>query len=149
MFRYSFETTATPQQAFDAFTDFSDRRLQTWKGTLDPKKYELRDQGDSWAVVREGSGGMNIWVVLRYEWEPPGAIRWTLVDSNHCDSGSGRIGIRPGHDGGSIVETEIDQSQPRGLKGRAILGMQRLVGPVLFPRLWKRALDRYAAQQAP
>ena len=89
MFRYSFDTRATPEQAFDAFTDFSDRRLEIWKGTLDPKKYELREQGDSWAVVREGSGGMNIWVELRYEWEAPGAIRWTLVDSNHCDRGTG------------------------------------------------------------
>jgi hypothetical protein len=148
MFRYRFDTKATPEQAFEAFTDFSDRRLEIWKGTLDPQKYELQDQGESWAVVREGSGGTNIWVEVRYEWEAPGAIRWTLVDSDHCDHGTGRIGIRAGREGGSTVETEIDHGQPRGLRGRAILGMQRLIGPVMFPRLWKRALDRYAAQQA-
>ena len=87
MFRYSFHTRATQEQAFEAFTDFSDRRLEIWKGTLDPKKYELREQGDSWAVAREGSGGMNVWVELRYEWEAPAVIRWALVDSNHCDRG--------------------------------------------------------------
>lgn len=148
MFRYSFDSRATPAQAFDAFTDFSDRRLEIWKGTLDPRKYEVRERGDSWAVVREGSGGTRIWVEVRYEWEAPGSIRWTLLDSDHCDGGTGRIGIRPGPAGGSTVEAEIDHGQPRGLRGRAILGMQGLLGPVVFPRLWKRALDRYASQRA-
>ena len=36
-FRYSLETTATPDQVFRALTDFSDRRLEIWEGTLSAK----------------------------------------------------------------------------------------------------------------
>jgi Polyketide cyclase / dehydrase and lipid transport. len=143
-FRYSLETDAAPEQAFRAFTDFSDRRLDVWRGTLDPKKYELREHGDTWAVAKEGSAGTKVWVLLRYEWREPGIIHWSVLDSDHCDSGIGDITIvaRPG--GGSTVHVVIDHTDPRGLRGRAILLMQRLLGPIAFPRLWKSALDRQA-----
>jgi hypothetical protein len=39
----------------DAYTDFSDRRLHTWRDTLKPGNYALLEQGPMWAVVREGS----------------------------------------------------------------------------------------------
>ena len=141
LFRYSLETRATPEQVVRAFTDFSDRRLQVWRRTLDPKKYEVRELGDTWAVVREGSGGTNIWVVLRYEWQEPGTVRWTLVDSDHCTGGRGEVVVRPLERGGSRVDALIDHTGPRGPRGRMILLMQRLIGPVAFPRLWRSALD--------
>lgn len=78
-FRYSLETDATPEQVFRAFTDFSDRRLDVWRKTLDPKKYELREHGDTWAVVKEGSAGTKMWVLLRYEWQEPGTIHWSVL----------------------------------------------------------------------
>jgi uncharacterized protein YndB with AHSA1/START domain len=145
LLRYSLETKAAPEQVFAAFTDFSDHRLEVWRRTLDPAKYELRERGEDWAVVREGSAGVDIWVVLRYEWEEPGTIRWTLVDSNHCDGGRGEVLVSPREGGGSRVDVTIDHTRPRGLKGRAILLVQRLVGPVAFPRLWRSTLDRLAA----
>jgi Polyketide cyclase / dehydrase and lipid transport len=145
MFRYTFDTMATPDQVFAVLTDFTDRRLETWKGSLDPKKYELREQGDTWAVCKEGSAPLNIWVVLRYEWELPGTIRWSMVESNHCGRGDGLVTIRPASGNGSRVSIEIDHGEPWGLRGRAILGMQELLGPRLFPGMWKRSLDRYAA----
>ncbi len=145
-FSFSFETAATPAQVFDAFTDFSPRRLETWQGTLDPRTYELMGWGEDWAVVREGAGGrLGIWVVVRYEWSGQDTVRWELVDSNHCDRGSGLISIRPAAGGGSRVETRLDHEGPRGLRGHAVLGLERLLGPYFFPRLWKRALDRRAA----
>jgi uncharacterized protein YndB with AHSA1/START domain len=144
LFRFSLETKATPEQVFVAFTDFSARRLEVWSRTLDPAKYEVREQGENWAVVREGSAGADIWVVLRYEWQEPGRISWTLVDSNHCDGGSGEVLISARDGGGSRVDVMIDHDHPRGMKGTAILLVQRLVGPVAFPRLWRSALDRLA-----
>lgn len=140
-FHYDLTTKASPEQAFAAFTDFSAHRLEVWSSTLDPAKYELRDSGPNWAVVREGSAGTRIWVLLRYEWEPPGTVRWTLLDSDHCDDGRGEVLIRP-HESGSRLDVTIDHRRPRGPRGRAILLMQRLVGPVAFPRLWRAALDR-------
>ena len=144
LFRFSLDTTAEPEQVFSAFTDFSPRRLEVWRSTLDPAKYELRQQGEHWAVVREGSAGADIWVVLRYEWQEPGTIRWTLVDSNHCDGGRGEVLVSARDGGGSRVDAVIDHERPRGVKGTAILLVQRLVGPVAFPRMWRSALDRLA-----
>jgi hypothetical protein len=145
LFRFSFETVATPEQVFDAFTDVSDRRLEVWRRTLDPAKYEVRERGDTWAVVREGSSGTRIWVLLRYDWEPPGTVRWTLIDSDHCDEGRGEVRIAPREGGGSRVDVLIDHGRPRGLRGTAILLGQRLLGPIAFPRLWRSTLDRVAA----
>jgi len=143
-FRYSLDTRATPEQVFRAFTDFSDHRLTVWRKTLDPVKYELREHGDTWAIVKEGSAGTKIWVLLRYEWQQPGTVHWSVLDSDHCDSGTGDITIAPRAGGGSTVNVVINHQGPRGLRGRAILLMQRIVGPVAFPRLWKSALDSVA-----
>ena len=144
-FRFDFTTRATPGQVFAAFTDVGERRLEVWRRSLDPAKYEVRERGENWAVVREGSPGTRIWVLLRYEWQPPGTIRWTLLDSDHCDAGRGEIRIAPAPDGGSTVDVEIDHGRPRGFRGRAILGVQRLVGPVAFRRLWRSTLDALAS----
>jgi len=35
----------------------------------------------------------------------------------------------------------IHHTRPRGLRGAAILLVQRVVGPIAFPRLWRSALD--------
>ncbi|MCW2762257.1 MAG: Polyketide cyclase / dehydrase and lipid transport, partial [Marmoricola sp.] len=64
---------------------------------------------------------------------------------NHCGRGAGLITIGPSQGDGSLVEVEIDHGEPRGLRGRVILGAQERLGPVAFPRMCKRALDRYAA----
>jgi len=144
LFRFDLETAATPAQVFDAFTDFSDHRLEVWRRSLDPAKYEVRERGDTWAVVREGSAGTRIWVLLRYDWQSPGTVRWTLIDSDHCDEGRGEVRITPRQDGGSRVDVLIDHGRPRGLRGRAILLAQRLVGPVAFARMWRSTLDRVA-----
>lgn len=145
LFRFHLETAATPAQVFDAFTDFTDRRLDVWRRTLDPAKYEVRERGTTWAVVREGSAGTRIWVLLRYDWQAPGTVRWTLLDSDHCDEGRGEVRITPRPGGGSRVDVLIDHRRPRGLRGRAILLAQRLLGPVAFARTWRSALDRVAA----
>ncbi|WP_138731793.1 SRPBCC family protein [Modestobacter excelsi] len=146
IFRFHLETTATPDQVFRAFTDFSDRRLEVWKKSLDRRKYEVRERGATSAVVREGSAGTKIWVLLRYDWEP-GFVRWSLVDSDHCAAGRGEVRISPRDGAGSRVDVLIDHSRPRGVRGTVILLAQRVLGPVLFPRMWKSTLDRFAADQ--
>ncbi len=145
-FRCHLETTATPDQVFRAFTDFSARRLEVWSKTLDPGKYEVRELGDTWALVREGSGGTRIWVLLRYDWEP-GVVRWSLVDSDHCGSGRGEVRISPREGGGSRVDALVHHRDPRGVRGAVILLLQRLLGKVAFPRMWRSALDRLAVRE--
>lgn len=149
-FTYGFDTKATPEQVFDAFTDFSERRLDVWRQTLDPAKYELRERGDNWALVKEGSAGTKIWVLVRYDWDDSHrVVRWTLVDSTYCDGGGGDVTITPREPRGSHVAVDFHHSDSRGVRGGSVMLMQRLVGPVFFPRWWRTALDRVADGAAP
>ena len=141
---FGFDTRATPAQVREAFTDVGDRRLETWSKTLDPAKYEVLEKGDGFAVVREGSAGVPFWVLLRYEWPAPDRVTWTLLDSDHCDRGTGEIRINSRDDGGSRVEVTMRHGGGRGLRGRAVLLVQGLVAPVALPRVWRAALDRLA-----
>jgi hypothetical protein len=52
-----FTTRASHEQVLRALTDFTESHLETWNRTLDPKTYELRESGQTWAVAQvcEGS----------------------------------------------------------------------------------------------
>jgi len=43
--RFDVVTRASPEQVLEAMTDFTDRRLQIWSTTLDPKIYEVMELG--------------------------------------------------------------------------------------------------------
>ena len=66
--RFEVTTHASPEQVREALTDFTDRRARIWNRTLDPKAYEVRAVGDTWAVARESTAGSPFWVVSRYDW---------------------------------------------------------------------------------
>lgn len=142
--RCRFQTTASPEQVFDAYTDFSDRRLQIWRDTLKPDNYALLEHGPSWAVVREGS--LKMGVVLRYDWREPFTVRWSILESSFCDHGEGRLTTRAAVDGGAHVEIRIDEHGGRGVSGRVVLGLKGLLGPRVLRRSSKRTLDRFSAE---
>lgn len=79
--RSTSRTRATPEQVFQALTDFTESRLQTWSRTLDPTTYELRAIGQTWAVARESSPRSPFWVIVRYDWSDTDRIRWTVLAS--------------------------------------------------------------------
>ncbi|WP_404388220.1 hypothetical protein [Humibacillus xanthopallidus] len=93
--RLDFETKASPAQVRRALTDFSERRLQIWHRTLDPKTYEVRDRGDTWAVAKESSPGSPFWVVMRYDWSDPDVVRWTVTESSYGGGGQGFARVTP------------------------------------------------------
>jgi hypothetical protein len=144
-FHFSFATKATPDQALGAFIDFGPERPEIWKETLDPTKYEVREVGDDWAVVREGTARPSIWAIERYEWSRQArTVTWGAVDSNFSATGSGvEVTITPRPAGGSHVEATWHRS-PKGLRGVLIVPLARLVGPRTFPAQWARAVERYA-----
>ena len=143
-FRFAFDTKATPQQVVAAFTDFTERRTDIWAGSLDPEKYEVRELGDTSAVVREGSARPSIWAVERYDWSAPGVIKWSAIESNFCKAGSGvEMTVTPGPDGGSHVEGEWHRD-PKGLKGYMLVTLGGTVGRKMIVRGYREALDRYA-----
>jgi hypothetical protein len=73
--RFDVDTKARPEQVRRALTDFTERRLQIWNRTLDSQTYELREQGDTWAVARESTPGSPFWVVARYDWSEVAVVR--------------------------------------------------------------------------
>lgn len=69
-----FSATAVP-----ALTDFTGRRTEIWPHHSE-RFYEVREIGDSTAIVREGQTKPPpaLWAVVeRYEWGPD-RVRWTV-----------------------------------------------------------------------
>src|SRR4051794_35362390 len=69
--RFDVTTDASPGQVLQALTHFTERRPRVWHRTLDPKTYDPRELGSTWAVARESTVGSPFWVVERYHWSDP------------------------------------------------------------------------------
>ena len=141
--RFDVDTVASPDQVRRALTDFSERRLQIWDRTLDPARYALLDRGETWAVAREASPRSPFWVVARYDWSDPAAIRWTVQESSYGGGGQGVIRVEPG-EGGSRLHVDYTSTGVRALHRPLLLLLHR--GPMgrVLSRMWASALDRYA-----
>lgn len=145
--RFDLETKASPEQVRRALTDFTQDRPRIWNRTLDPKTYELREQGPTWAVARESTPGSPFWVVARYDWSDPTMVRWTIVESSYGGGGAGSIRVTPRDDGGSLLHAEWTYTEPRRQKAMLSLFLRLPMNPVIS-RMWASALDRYALSQA-
>lgn len=143
--RFDLTTQASPEQVLRTLTDFSDRRPQIWNKTLDPKKYELRELGDTWAVAREATAGSPFWVVARYDWSDPSVVRWTIDESSYRGSGTGSVRIAPTADGGSRLAAEWSYTDAQRTRDKVMLWMLNH-SPMnrLIARMWTDALDCYA-----
>jgi hypothetical protein len=142
--RFDVTTHASPDQVREALTDFSDRRLETWHRTLDPKRYELRDHGEHWAVAREATPGSPFWVVAHYDWSDPDDIRMKILESSYGGAGEGSFRITPTDDGGSRLHVEWDNTDAHSWQKLLMLLVHS--GPMgrIVCRMWASALDRYA-----
>jgi hypothetical protein len=142
--RFDIKTKASPEQVLRALPDFTDARLQIWNRTLDPKTYEVRDSGQTWAVARESSPRSPFWVVVRYDWSDLGSVRWTVLDSSYGGGGEGLVQIAPEHDGGSRVQAEWSYTGARLMQRPVLFLIQH--GPMrrLISRMWASTFDRYA-----
>jgi len=150
--RFELVTDASPDQVRRALTDFTDRRLVTWHRTLDPTTFELREHGDTWAVARESTPRSPFWVVARYDWSDPEVVRWTELESSYAglsaggDQGRGSVRIVPSAAGGSVLHVEWTYAPPLRARDRlALLAIHRTPMSRLIARLWRAALDEYAA----
>jgi hypothetical protein len=55
--------------------------------TLEPRKLQLREHGETWAVARESSPGSPFWVVAHHDGSDPRVVRWTVEDNSHGGAG--------------------------------------------------------------
>ncbi|MFX4287547.1 hypothetical protein ACQBJO_06965 [Janibacter sp. G349] len=146
---FTVTTRATPDQVLRALTDMSPRRLQTWSRTLDPATYEVRAQGDTWAMVRESSPGSPFWVVPRYDWSDPTTVRWTLEETSWGGGGDGAVRIAPAPAGGSTVTAEWTYTGMTRRSHRLFIALlQRPPLRSLLARGWRTAFDRFAVQDS-
>ena len=143
--RFEVTTLASPEQVREALTDFTDRRLQIWNRTLDPKTYEVRELGDTRAVARESTSGSPFWVVSRYDWSDPTVLRWTVEESSWGGSGTGSVRIAPCDGDGTRVHAEWTYTGASRTRDKVMLSLiPRYPLSRLIARGWVKALDRYA-----
>jgi hypothetical protein len=142
--RFEVITQASPEQVRAAFTDFTERRLEIWHRTLDPKRFEVRELGEDWAVAREATPRSPFWVVARYDWSDPAVIRTRVEESSYGGTGDGTVRIAPTSDGGSRLEVEWQNPGARSWQKLLLTLMHR--GPMgrLVARMWASSLDDYA-----
>lgn len=143
--RFDVTTHASPEQVRRALTDFTDRRLQIWSRTLDPKTYETRELGDSWAVARESTPGSPFWVVARYDWSDSAVVRWTVEESSYGGHGTGSVRIAKTGDGGSRLHVDWSYTDISRTRDKLMLFLiQRFPMSRMIARMWASALNRYA-----
>jgi hypothetical protein len=148
--RFEVTTHASPEQVRQALTDFSDRRLETWSRSLDPKTYEVRELGDTWAVARESTPGSPFWVVARYDWSNPAVVAWKMVETSYGGGGTGSVRVSPDDRGGSRLDVAWSYADVGRPRDRVMLSIiQRYPMRRLIARMWTGALDRYAQSHPP
>jgi hypothetical protein len=140
--RFELDTKASPEQVLEAMTDFTARRTRIWN-TLDPRVYELRELGETWAVAREGSPRSPYWVLVRYDWSDPRVVRWTELETNHGDPGDGFMRIDPNGLGGSRLHVEWSTRPVRPRDKVAMFLLHHTMNRVIA-RMWRKDLDRFA-----
>ncbi len=143
--RFDLFTDASPGQVLQALTDFTERRPRIWHRTLDPKTYELRELGSTWAVARESTPGSPFWVVERYDWSDPSVVRWADVETSWGGLGSGEVRIVPVDGGGCRIQARWTNGGATRMRDKVSLWLLHR-GPVhrVIARMWRKTLDEYA-----
>ena len=72
--------------------------------------------------VREGTVGLGIWSIERYEWKEP-VITATVEEANAAQTGgTWRMEVRPRTGGGSVLTINMDR-RAKGIVGHLIHGL--------------------------
>jgi hypothetical protein len=138
----SADTSASPEQVLAAATDFSEERVKVWSNSK-PAYFQLHDHGAHFAEVTEGFRPPfgRVWERSRYEWEQPGSIRQTAIDSNVLAPGSTwELKAAPNRSGGSSVEMRLRREFRRSTKGRIASAINHLGGRRMWGWYLRKAL---------
>jgi hypothetical protein len=118
-FEFEIESDLPPERILAALTDFSDRRPDLWPG-LRREDYQVLALGDTWAEIREGTGGP-IWARERYDWSTPGRVTWTVQESGFSRSGDAVVvDVSPRPGAGSRIHVDWTRNG-KNLVGRLVV----------------------------
>ncbi len=118
---YTVETDRDPKVVWDALTEFGPRRAELWPD-LSPSAFKVLERGSNWARVREGTAGLGIWSIERYEWTEP-VITATVEDANAAQSGgTWQMEVHPRSGGGSVLTISMNR-KAKGFVGHIIHGI--------------------------
>jgi len=118
---YTVATDLDPKVVWDALTEFGPRRAELWPD-LSPSSFRVLERGDGWARVREGTAGLGIWSIERYEWKEP-VITATVEEANAAQpGGTWRMEVRPRPQGGALLTITMDR-KAKGFVGHIIHGL--------------------------
>jgi polyketide cyclase/dehydrase/lipid transport protein len=118
---YSVETDLDPKLVWDALTEFGPRRAELWPD-LSASSFKVLERGPNWARVREGTAGLGIWSIERYEWTEP-VITATVEEANAAQSGgTWRMEVRPRSGGGCVLTVSMNR-RAKGFVGHIVHGL--------------------------
>jgi hypothetical protein len=139
------QTKLPPDRVIAALIDFSDRRPDVWP-YLSRQFYEVREIGETTALVREGtSGPLSVWAVERYDWSTPGTVTWQVHESESFMPGYGlKVDVAPDGQGGSNVHI-VWERVGKNFKGKFIVAMIAMLRGKPIASAYKKALDRLAS----
>jgi hypothetical protein len=145
--------SASPEQVLAAVTDLSRERVKVWSNAK-PRYFKLHDQGADFAEVTEGFRPPfgRVWERSRYQWEDPGLIRQTVIDSNVLTPGSTwELKISPSARG-STVQMRLQRTFRDSTKGRIASAINHLGGRRLWGWYLRKALkgvEKGSTRQSP
>ena len=135
------ESNLPPERVLEAAArDFSGRRAKVW---LNVKSAHLlvHERGESFAEVTEGTWVLGLfWERNRYEWQQPGSVKATVIDSNIFQPGSTWELRATANEGGSRVQMILNRGFRRGPKGRFASLVHHTLGRFVWAMFLRRAL---------
>ncbi len=142
-------TSASPEQVLTAATDLSEERVKVWANSK-PAYFQVHDRGTDFAEVTEGFRPPfgRVWERSRYEWQQPGSIHQTVIDSNVLAPGSTWELKAVPSSGGSTVEMRLRREFRRTTKGRIASAINHLGGARMWGWYLRKALAEVERRSA-
>ncbi len=139
------QTTATPEQVLAGLTDFGPSRSKLFSNSA-PEYLKVHGQGDDWADVTEGSGG--IWERLRYDWSNPRRVVMSTTDSNIWGGSSGHTyTLTPEAGTGTRLDVVVVR-EGKNLKGRLVGFLLGTVGRSALKKALKGTVEAIEARNS-
>lgn len=136
---YKVQCDLDPKVVWDALTEFGPRRAELWPD-LSPSSFQLLERGENWARVKEGTAGLGIWSIERYQWAYPMITATVETASAAQPGGTWRMEVRPRPSGGCELVIHMDR-RAKGVVGHLVHGLFQITNGRFLARRTQRMLS--------